>query len=390
MKPVAKLVLAVAVVSSLLVVSAVVIGACALVHLGVDGDHLHSGIEARRVETHELALDPARALEATVDYGSIRARTSSDGSARVVATLRAWGSDQQDADERLAEMALELGPNLVRGHEKRDSSRKFFEYGGGEEVDLELVLPAGLRVQLSSGSGDLAVEGAFGDTALESGYGDVRASGIRGALAAKSSSGSVRANDVQGARLRLDSSYGDLALGAIQSEEILAHTSSGEIDAHDLTGTRIALSSDYGDVKAARTRGDLDAHSGSGEVQLVEGDGACRGRSDYGDVHARGRFSALELASGSGSVHAEALAGSALGQGWQLRSDYGEVLLVLSERLDFELEASTDYGEVRAELSGVLGGARGDEAKKLRGPVGKGGPKLRLHSSSGDVEIRGP
>lgn len=389
MKPVAKLVLAVAVVSSLLVVSAVVIGACALVHLRVDGGRLHSGIEAQRIETHELALDAGRALEAKVDSGTIRARASKDGAARVVATLRAWGHDQQDADKRLAAMSLELGANLVRGHEKQESSHSIFQVGGGEEVDLELELPAGTRLSLASGSGDLSVEGAFGDSVLDSGYGDVQARGIRGTLAAKSGSGSVQAHEVQGARVELASAYGDLTLRAIQAEELSANTSSGDIDARDLDGAHLVLHSDYGDVKAARTRGDLAAHSGSGELELLECDGACRAHSDYGDVHARGRFSVLELTSSSGSVQAEAQAGSTLGQGWQLASDYGEVLLVLSERLDFELDASTDYGEVRAELDGVLGGARGDETKRLRGAVGQGGAKLRLHSASGDVEIRG-
>ncbi len=389
MKPVAKVLLAVAIVGSLLVVSAVVIGACALVHLRIDGDHLRSGIEAKRVETHELTLDAGRALQASVDLGSIRVRTSPDASARVVATLRAWGSDQEDANKRLAQMELELGPNVVRGHEKQDSSRKFFEFGGGEEVDLELVLPAGLRLELASGSGDVAVDGAFGDTAASSGYGDVEAKGIRGTLAAKSGSGSVHANDVHGARVKLDSSYGEISLRSIDAEEIDARTSSGGIEASDLSARRSVLHSDYGNVHAARSHGDLDAHSGSGEIELVECDGACRAHSDYGNVHARGRFSGLELTSSSGSVHGEALAGSSLGAGWTLTSDYGEVVLVLAEKLSFELDASTAYGEVRAELSGVVGGVKGDEAKRLHGTVGTGGSKLRLHSSSGDVEIRG-
>lgn len=389
MKPVAKVLLAVAIVGSLLVVSAVVIGACALVHLRVDGGHLQSGVEARRVETHELALDAGRALQASVDQGSIRVRQSPDASARVVATLRAWGSDQEDADKRLAAMSLELGPNLVRGHERQESSFSIYQIGGGEEVDLELVLPAGLRLELSSGSGDVAVEGAFGDTAASSGYGDVAASGIRGTLAAKSGSGSVHANDVHGSRVKLDSSYGEIELRKIEADEIDARTGSGSVEASDLSATRSALHSDYGNVHAARSKGDLDVHSGSGEVELVECDGAVRAHSDYGNVHARGRFAGLELESGSGSVRAEALAGSALGQGWTLTSDYGEVVLVLAEKLSFELDASTDYGEVRAELAGVVGGAKGDEAKKLHGAVGTGGPKLRLHSGSGDVEIRG-
>src|SRR5260221_2455979 len=168
MKPVVKVLLGVAVVGFCLLGSAAVFVACAVTHLRIGGGSLHSGVESNRVETHDLAFDPSQPLRAQVDCGSIRVTSTSGTQAQVVARLRAFGSDKEDSEKRLAQMTLDLGPNSVAGHEEREHSLKVFEFGGGEEIALEITLPAGARLEVQSGSGDVHVEGAFGDTRASS------------------------------------------------------------------------------------------------------------------------------------------------------------------------------------------------------------------------------
>ena len=372
MKPILKVSLVVALVGFFVLGSAAFFVACTVSNLRISGGSLHSGVEANRGETHELTLELGQPVRAQVDCGTIH--VSSGSSARVVARLRAFGSDKEDAQKRLATMSLELGPNSVAGHEHQDHSLKFFEFGGGEEIDLELTLPEGTRLEVHSGSGDVRIQGGFGDTRAGSDYGDLALSGIRGTLLAKSSSGEIQADEIQGASVRIETSYGDIELRQIQATQLEAHTSSGEIEARALQCERVLLSSDYGDIAVRELKGDLDSKTSSGEVRIADARGACRAHSDYGDVEAEGVFSSLWLSSSSGSIHGRARAGSTLSEGWELASDYGEVALELPAGLSFALDASTDYGEVQTELPGVQ--------------VGGGGPKLRLHSSSGDVSIR--
>jgi DUF4097 and DUF4098 domain-containing protein YvlB len=387
MKPVAKVLILVGVLGFLVLGSAVFIGACAVTHLHFGNGGLHSGVEANRVETHELAFDSSQPLRAQVDCGSIRVASTTGTTAQVVARLRAFGSDKEDAEKRLAQMSLDLGQNSVAAHEQREHSLKFFEFGGGEEIDLEITLPAGSHLDVQSGSGDVHVQGAFGDTRASSDYGDVEASGIRGALVMKSSSGEIKASEVQGGTVSVDTSYGDIALRLIKTSRLEAHTSSGTIEASEIEAESVRLASDYGDIGVRGLKGDLDTKTSSGKVSITEASGACRAHSDYGDVAASGIFRNLSLTSSSGAVRGTAGPGSTLTDGWEITSDYGDVRLQLPVGLSFELDATTDYGEVRANLPGVLGGSKGDETRKLHGAVGGGGPKLRLHSSSGDVEI---
>ena len=387
MKPVVKVLLVVATIGFVLLASAAVFVACAVSHLHISGGSVHSGVEASRSETHDLVLDPGQPLRAQVDCGSIRVSSTSGTSARVVAHLRAFGEDQNAANERLAKMTLELGSNSVAGHENRDHGLKLFEVGGGEQIDLELTLPAGTRLELQSGSGDVSVEGPFGDTRAASDYGDLAVKGVRGALIVKSSSGAIHASEIQGASLNLDTSYGDIVLARAQSGRVDVHTSSGSIDASEIQADLARLTTDYGDVRVHTLKGDLETKTSSGGITLAEVQGSCKAHSDYGDVEAAGVFRAFALSSSSGAVHGIAQAGSTLAGGWELTSDYGEVSLQLPAGLSFDLDATTDYGEVSAELPGTLGGTKGDETHKLHGAVGGGGPRLRLHSSSGDVEI---
>jgi len=386
MKPVAKVVLLVGVLGFLVLGSAVFIGACAVSHLRINGWSSHSGVEASRVETHELAFDSNLPLRAQVDYGSIQVTSTSGSKATIVARLRAFASDKQEAEKRLAGMQLDLGQNSVAGHEQRDHGVSFFE-SGGEEIDLEISLPAGARIEARSGSGDVTIQGAFGDTRATSDYGDVSATGIRGTLILKSSSGDIRAVEIEGGSVSLETSYGDIALRQLKSSQVDAHTSSGEVEAQQVQAPLVRLTSDYGDISVRDLQGDLETKTSSGGVSIREAKGSCRAHSDYGDVAAAGTFRGLSLSSSSGAVSGKAESGSTLADGWEIKSDYGDVGLALPAGLSFELDASTDYGEVRADLPGVLGGSKGDETKKLHGTVGQGGPRLRLHTSSGDVAI---
>jgi len=387
MKPVVKVLILVAVLGFLFLGSAVFIGACAVGHLRINGGSSHSGTEANRVETHEIAFDPGQPLRAQVDYGSIRVASTTGTTAQVVARLRAFGSDKEDAEKRLASMNLDLGQNSVVGREIQDHKLGFFEFSGGQEIDLEITLPAGARLEVRSGSGDVSVRGAFGDSLASSNYGAVEASGIRGALKLKSNSGDIHASDVQGDSVSVDTDYGDIAIQNIRAGRLEAHTSSGAISAATIDAGSARLSSDYGDIALSEFQGDLESKTSSGDVSIREAQGACRAHSDYGDVSASGVFHGLSLTSSSGAVHGAAGPGSTLAAGWDITSDYGDVELRLPQGLSFELDASTDYGEVRANLPGALGGSKGDEAKKLHGTIGQGGPRLRLHTSSGDVEV---
>jgi hypothetical protein len=86
-------------------------------------------------------------------------------------------------------------------------------YGGwecGAEIDVQV--PAGVRVSAASGSGEITVRGVNGDLDLRTGSGDISVVGSRGALRARVGSGMIRGTRLGSADTEAVVGAGDLDL----------------------------------------------------------------------------------------------------------------------------------------------------------------------------------
>lgn len=164
-----------------------------------------------------------------------------------------------------------------------------------EETPLRLVplvvtvhAPAGSRLELRAGSGDVRVRGRAGDTAAKTGSGDVQLDTVDGDAHVTTGSGQVDAGEVTG-RTRAKTGSGDLSLATL--------------------GGPAEVKVGSGTVRLGGVRGDLRARAGSGDVTIADAES---GRLDLttgsGDlrvgVHA-GVTAELDISSGSGRVRSE-------------------------------------------------------------------------------------
>lgn len=196
-------------------------------------------------------------------------------------------------------------------------------------IDYEITVPADTTVQTRTGSGDQRIEGLSGKLTLESGSGDLRLREI--------------------------------------SSEIRAHTGSGDIEARDISGA-------------------FTAETGSGDIRLDEkSSGDVRVSTGSGTVELRNIKGALEAHSGSGDI---GINGVQTGT-WEIRTGSGNVQLELPPQASFDLEASTTSGEVIVDraVTMVVQGEVSENRHRINGKVGNGGPRLTVHTGSGDVHI---
>ena len=381
----------------------------------------HSGIESTRSEIKALDPQHLARLSAELAYGDLAVEEGT--AAMVTATFDAWAGTQADADALAARMQLEITSEgdgtALRVPEEQSKSG----WNTGKRCDLRIVLPRNTTLTLRTSSGEIDVRGALGACTLHSDYGAVKARGIAGDVQASSSSGDVLVQDVHAAsvkahsdygalalrnleitgpleiaassgdvslsdvhaeRVSIASSYGDVRLERVQAD-VQAKLSSGDLQASDLGGTHGQLSSSYGSLNLRGAKGEYELSTESGDVHVEHFEGRLRAHSSYGSVNTKGLFHALELTSSSGDVSAEAEPGSTLDAAWRLDSSYGGVSLRIPSELDLDLDASTDYGSVKLDVPGEKP-ADGDR-KSVRVHVGKGGPSLRMHTSSGDVRL---
>lgn len=176
--------------------------------------------------------------------GNITVVPSSTGTVEVLGTkISRWSGDDDEHDVR-AEVH-ETSDGIVvcvmwegidgscdeDGYEIHDNHSR----GRRRAMNLEVRVPAGLRVRASDVSGEVTVNGVQGD------------------LDARSVSGGLRVEGVSASSLSVHSVSGDVRLSAVRATSLEARSVSGDIEARiaELTGT-----------------GDISAHTVSGDIRL--------------------------------------------------------------------------------------------------------------------------
>jgi hypothetical protein len=177
--------------------------------------------------------------------------------------------------------------------------------------------PAGSRLAVRSGSGDITVTGRAGGSSARTGAGDIRLDAVDGDAELNAGSGTVQAGPISG-RTRARTGSGDLSLAALNGPgdvkagsgkirlgevraDLLARTGSGSLQISDAESGRLDLTTGSGDLRVGVHAGviaELDVSSRSGRVrsELDVRDGApdtlpatgavlvVHGRAGSGDV----------------------------------------------------------------------------------------------------------
>jgi DUF4097 and DUF4098 domain-containing protein YvlB len=185
-------------------------------------------------------------------------------SARIHSGWSVFGGSDEAAIHR-----IEQNPPVTQdGNTVRVGDNTGHERYNNISIDYDITAPAGVALNLHSGSGDIATDsvGRF--------------------LTASTGSGNVRAHGVSGPA-DLQSGSGDITLDENGSGDIKARTGSGNVHIHGLNGGQTARAGS-GDIDAeGRLAGPANLSSGSGNVKLHLGP----------DAHFN-----LEASTGSGDI----------------------------------------------------------------------------------------
>ncbi len=120
-----------------------------------------------------------------------------------------------------------------------------------EPVHFTVRLPRGTHARLSTGNGELRIEGVGGDIVARSGNGDVQVLGTSGTVEVSSGNGDL---DVGRATGPVRASTGN--------GRVTVRTSRGPVYAHSGNGEILV------DMASIQGEGDLEFHTGSGDIEL--------------------------------------------------------------------------------------------------------------------------
>ncbi len=258
-------------------------------------------------------FDTPDAISARVDVsgGSLRVRAAD----RPDTVVEVRPSDPHSAADLQA--AEQTRVEYLEGELRISSPRRprLHFFGGMPSVDVDVALPTGSGVVVSSTAGDVDCEGRLGDVRVETRYGDIRidratavharttagditVAAVDGEADAGTAYGQIRVREAAG-DVRLQSACGDIAVDRALGS-VGASTRYGEVRVGSAARGSLVLETAYGTVEAGVREGTaawLDVAAASGRVRNLleptEGpEGAqetveIRARTAYGDIVVR-------------------------------------------------------------------------------------------------------
>lgn len=257
--------------------------------------------------------------------------------------------------------------------------------GNGLEAhaDLRIEVPAGRRVAVYLGAGEVAasnVEGelqieAFagrigaeatrGSLQLDTGSGDIQVTDATGDLDADTGSGSITVRGASGGSVRLDTGSGHVAASDIDASDILVDTGSGSVELDGITGRALDADTGSGTVSARSVLvDDVRIDTGSGSI-IVEGTSA----------------RTVDLDTGSGRIEIGLMSDVE-----RLTAETGSGSVVLRVPSDLGAEIEIDTGSGAIDLGVPVQATRIDRSYLL-GRIGDGGGRISIETGSGDVRL---
>lgn len=254
-------------------------------------------------------------------------------------------------------------------------------------VDFIVTVPENTSVEVRGNFGDIDVSRIKGTVDLNSDFGKTTLKSIEGAVTVDSQSGSIEASQVNAGKenIALSTDFGEVSVQKAMAQSLNIASKSGSLKLQDIQLTSgLVASTDFGEInlnKVIAQSYDLDSKSGSITVDGVKG--KFKAYTDFGSINISNAASVtLDVLTKSGGID---FAGS-LGEGpHSLHSDFGGITLTLPPDSAYNIDLSTDFGQIRSDIPVTVTGNI-DEQHQV-GTINGGGEELKVETKSGNVDI---
>jgi DUF4097 and DUF4098 domain-containing protein YvlB len=181
--------------------------------------------------------------------------------------------------------------------------------------------------------------------------------------------------------LQAHTGSGNIDVNGVRSV-VDVQTGSGDVRARDL-GKGLRAQTGSGNIRAESVAAPFTGQTGSGDIEAdLTGSGDVDVHTGSGTIRVRGIKGGARAKTGSGNIEAD---GSVTGP-WQMQSGSGNVRLAVGSGNGFNLDAHTSSGSLHSDLPITVQGSL--NKNQIKGAVNGGGPEVEVNTSSGDIEIR--
>ena len=144
---------------------------------------------------------------------------------------------------------------------------------------------------------------------------------------------------------------------------------------------RVDIRAGSGDITVGPVGADVSARTGSGDITVSGVSGTVHLTTGSGDVEGRDLRGGVDIHTASGDINLDGQPAA----DWSAAAASGDVIVRFPSNASFTLDASTSSGSIRTSHAIVADSDR--SRRRLAGPVGGGGPRVRLSTASGSINV---
>jgi DUF4097 and DUF4098 domain-containing protein YvlB len=354
------------------------------------------------------SLTTVKNLRIKVDMGSVVVHGSQQQGINYVVHTHFGNSSEQDARRQFEQYK-------ITAYVKGDTAWVVGDWQGGRRPrhfsgEFNLTVPREMAlVKLETDGGNVEATGLAGHVEAESGGGTMRVDDIGGGVSAETGGGTIDVGTVSG-DLGLHTGGGTIKVRHANGK-VVAETGGGTVEIDGGSGGA-TIETGGGSVRVRQCNGKVKVSTGGGTVDLSDiggpadidtGGGNIHLTSATGYVHAETGGGGIELY-GVPSAHAQTGAGaitvklvntSAEHHDSDLETGAGDITVYLASDVAINVRASVDLANghrITSEFSDIHvsseGGQWGPKTYTAEGKLNGGGPTLKVHTSTGDINFK--
>lgn len=409
------------------------IGAFQWLEINASGVNLIANNRYEGTAEETVTFDPGEAVGVRMDwsYGSITLRQTDEDQIRMDLVKTAWSEAEVQADAKAEALTVDVnqeGDWLVFSFEQPDEPNGLVIQDSAEQIDVELYLPEGLDVDLSTWTGTITANGFRGDMTVDNQFGSVYISDHVGALSVESGNGVLELAQIDAGKsdVLFASNFGDITMDDISAGGVEVSSDNGDIEIRGLIASGdCEISGGFGIIQMNTfTCSKLTLKSQNGPMTLENGNvqGDLSARSDFGSLTLTGVEAAnYTLESSNGDISADQVAGKvkviggfgdvelengvdvvldvkndngkitysgSLSAEWNhtVISKFGEVTLRLPESTSLDIDLQTDFGSIDTDFPVTLQGQI--DPSSMEGRINEGGSLLRVETENGNIVLQ--
>lgn len=247
------------------------------------------------------------------------------------------------------------------------------------------------RVEAESGAGNVHLDDIGGPGYLKTGGGNIGIGSINGDIKLESGAGNIQVNSAGGS-VTAETGGGNIYLQSAKRDANL-ETGAGLVRV-DKVGGNLRAATGGNSIEIGEVGGALDLETGGGNIRSNVGNGFIKAETGGGSIQCFRVGRGLMAETGAGTITAEFVVPKGQLQNSKIETGAGNIVVYLPSDMAVTIRAGVDAAmgtAIQSDFPNVKitaeGGDFGPREMYLEGSLNGGGPLLKLHTSTGTIQV---